>query len=149
VGQLWSLGERMGNSELVAFPLKTSGTVAIGRITGSYSYRDDLGGDFKHPRSVESLAAEVERDAFDQDLLYSYGAFLTVGRVQRDNAEQRVLTAVGVAASPGEEAADSEDDGSEAETSLDPAQLTREQIRQHISQTMPLQRTWVLVLSGG
>jgi restriction system protein len=136
VGQLWSLRERMGNGELVALPLKTSGTVAIGRINGPYSYRDDLGSDFKHTRSIEWLAAEVERDAFDQDLLYSFGAFLTVGRVQRDNAEQRILKAIGLTPGLGEEASDSEDEGPEAETSLDPAQLAREQIRQHISQTI-------------
>jgi restriction system protein len=138
VGQLWSLRERMGDGEIVALPMKTSGTVAIGRIAGPYAYRDDLGADFKHTRSVEWLATEVERDAFDQDLLYSFGAFLTVGRVQRDKAEQRILKAIGVGTgqAPGEEANGAEDEGPEAETALDPAQLAREQIRQHISQTI-------------
>lgn len=138
VGQLWSLRERMKDGELVALPLKTSGTVAIGRINGGYSYRDDLGGDFKHARGVDWIATEVERDAFDQDLLFSFGAFLTVGRVQRENAEQRILAAVGVAApkETGRQAPSPEDEAPEAETSLDPAQLAREQIRQHISQTI-------------
>lgn len=136
VGQLWSLRERMKDGELVALPLKTSGTVAIGRITGAYSYRDDLGDDFKHARSVEWLATEVERDAFDQDLLYSFGAFLTVGRVKRDNAEQRILKAIGAATVQVSNEELGEDEAPEAETSLDPAQLAREQIRQYISQTI-------------
>ena len=136
VGQLWSLRERMQDGELVALPLKTSGTVAIGRINGPYAYRDDLGGDFKHTRGVEWLATEVERDVFDQDLLYSFGAFLTVGRVQRENAEQRILKAIGMISGPSEAGGDSDGEGPEAETSLDPAQLAREQIRQHISQTI-------------
>jgi restriction system protein len=137
VGQLWSLRERMEEGELVALPLKSSGTVAVGRINGPYAYRDDLGADFKHTRGIEWLAKEVERDAFDQDLLYSFGAFLTVGRVHRENAESRILKAIGVGSqAPKQEGATGEDEGPEAETSIDPAQLAREQIRQQISQTI-------------
>ena len=137
VGQLWSLRERMQDGELVALPLKTSGTVAIGRIKGPYTYRDDLGADFMHTRGVEWLAKEVERDSFDQDLLYSFGAFLTIGRVQRENAEARILKAIGQGSSiatPGPEAGDDEAPGTEE--AIDPAQLAREQIRQRISQTI-------------
>lgn len=137
VGQLWSLRERMEQGELVALPLKTSGTVAIGRVNGPYKYREDLGSDFKHARGVEWLETSVERDAFDQDLLYSFGAFLTIGRVQRENAEQRILKAIGASSKDsGIETGSAEDEGLEAETSIDPAQLAREQIRQHISQTI-------------
>jgi restriction system protein len=136
VGQLWSLRERMQEGELVALPLKTSGTVAIGRIDGPYAYREDLGADFRHTRSVNWLKTDVERDSFDQDLLYSFGAFLTIGRVQRENAEQRILKAIG-APVIGAAQESPEDDGVAVETSIDPAQLAREQIRQHISQKMP------------
>jgi restriction system protein len=134
VGQLWSLRERMQDGELVVLPLKTSGTIAVGRVNGPYAYRDDLGDDFKHARSVEWIATEVERDAFDQDLLYSFGAFLTIGRVQRDNAEQRILNAIGAASHPA--AVETGDETPEAEASIDPAQIAREQIRQYISQTI-------------
>lgn len=134
VAQLWSLRERMQEGELVVLPLKTSGTIAVGRLAGPYAYRDDLGSDFRHARPVEWLATEVPRDSFDQDLLYSFGAFLTIGRVNRDNAEQRVLKAIGAAkAEPG---ASPEDESTEAEIAIDPAQLAREQIRQQVTQTI-------------
>jgi restriction system protein len=138
VGQLWSLRKRMQDDELVVLPLKTSGTVAVGRVNGPYAYRDDLGDDFKHTRSVEWIATEVERDAFDQDLLYSFGAFLTIGRVQRDRAEERILKAISgdAARVTTEETSASDDEGPAAETSIDPAQLAREQIRQYISQNI-------------
>jgi restriction system protein len=125
----------MTEGELVVLPLKTSGTIAVGRITGPYAYRDDLGSDFRHTREVEWLAQEVPRDAFDQDLLYSFGAFLTIGRVHRENAEQRILAAIGVPSSAAETTA-TNDEAPEAETAIDPAQLAREQIRQHITQTI-------------
>lgn len=138
VAQLWSLRERMGEGELAVLPLKTSGTIAVGRINGPYAHRDDLGSDISHTRPVEWLATDVPRDSFDQDLLYSFGAFLTVGRVQRENAEQRILKAIGAKATITESpSAGAEEDGApEAETSIDPAQLAREQIRQHITQTI-------------
>lgn len=134
VAQLWSLRERMQDGELVVLPLKTSGTIAVGRIDGPYSYRDDLGSDFKHARSVEWIATDVPRDAFDQDLLYSFGAFLTIGRVQRERAEARILAALG---SPTEEAPEEgQDEAPEADSSIDPAQIARDQVRKHITQTI-------------
>jgi restriction system protein len=127
----------MQDGELVALPLKSSGTVAIGRVNGPYAYRNDLGADFKHTRGVEWLAKEVERDVFDQDLLYSFGAFLTIGRVQRENAEARILKAIQAGPMVGKvELSSGEDEGPEAETAIDPGQLAREQIRQLISQTI-------------
>lgn len=135
VAQLWSLRERMTEGELAVLPLKTSGTIAVGRISGPYAYRDDLGSDFRHARPVEWLATDISRDAFDQDLLYSFGAFLTIGRVHRENAEQRVLKAIGLHSEAPAAQGDAEE-GPEAETSIDPAQLAREQIRQHITQTI-------------
>lgn len=88
VGQLFSLIQRMEVGELVVLPLKTTGTVAVGRIDGPYEFREDLGDDLKHIRSVKWLRTDVARDAFDQDLLYSFGAFLTFGQVRRDRAEE-------------------------------------------------------------
>jgi restriction system protein len=37
---------------------------------------------------------EVPRSAFDQDLLYSFGAFMTVCRIQRGQAEERIRAVV-------------------------------------------------------
>jgi len=135
VAQLWSLRERMQDGELVVLPLKTSGTIAVGRLSGPYAYRDDLGADFKHTRAVDWLKTDVPRDSFDQDLLYSFGAFLTIGRVQRENAERRVLAAIGEPVATPEERSP-EDEAPEAEASPDPSQLARDQIRQHITQSI-------------
>src|SRR5437773_380832 len=82
--QLWSLVHRVQQDELVVLPLKTTGTIAVGRISGPYQYKPDIGGPLTHARPVKWLRTDVPRDAFDQDLLYSFGAFLTIGRVNRD-----------------------------------------------------------------
>lgn len=136
VGQLWSLLTRMQVGELVVLPLKTTGTIAIGRITGQYQYRDDLGADLRHFRPVEWIAKDVARDAFDQDLLYSFGAFLTFGRVKRENAETRILAAMEGRRSRATPSGAPGDDLEEpsAEASPDIEALAREQVRQYVSQ---------------
>lgn len=136
VGQLWSLRERMQVDELVVLPLKTTGTIAVGRISGPYAFREDLGEELRHVRPVTWLKTDVPRDSFDQDLLISFGAFLTVGRVRRTHAQERVLAAISGAPLPHGSAITVDADAVDVETAVDPAALAREQIRQRISQTI-------------
>ena len=141
VAQLWSLLSRMQDGDLVVLPVKTTGTIAVGRIAGPYEYREDLREDTQHVRSVEWLATDVPRDEFDQDLLYSFGALLTIGRVRREEADTRVLSVIerhqdtpAVEAAPVSygEVVDSTD---ETEQPPDVAATAREQVRQFISRT--------------
>lgn len=136
VGQLWSLRERMQVDELVVLPLKTTGTIAVGRISGPYAYREDLGEELRHVRPVTWLKTDVPRDSFDQDLLFSFGAFLTIGRVRRTHAQERVLAAISGTPLPHGPAITVDADAVDVETAVDPAALAREQIRQRISQTI-------------
>ena len=135
VGQLWSLVYRMQKSDLVVLPCKTTGTIAVGRIDGPYEFREDLGEDLRHCRPVHWTATDVARDAFDQDLLYSFGAFLTFGRVKRDNAEARILSSVeGRSTVPpltivGGTEDESVDDAPDIEL------LAQEQVRQYVTQS--------------
>jgi restriction system protein len=59
VGQLWSLLHRMQEGELVVLSMKTTGTIAVGRIAGPYQYRSDLGDDLRHCRPVTWIATDV------------------------------------------------------------------------------------------
>ena len=43
-----------------------------------------------HSRQIEWFASDIPRSNFDQDLLYSFGAFMTICRISRNNAEQRI-----------------------------------------------------------
>lgn len=88
-GQAWSLRMSMAAGDLVVMPLKHSAAIALGRIGGDYRYRTDLPGGPLHTRPVTWLA-KVPRRAFDADILLSFGAFMTVCRVERNDAEQRV-----------------------------------------------------------
>jgi restriction system protein len=87
--QIWPLRDTIQDGDLVVLPLKTRADIAIGRVTGPYAYRTDLPKGPYHTRPVDWLK-ELPRNAFDQDLLYSLGAFMTVCRIERNNAEGRI-----------------------------------------------------------
>ena len=87
--QLFVIGHRIKKGDLVAMPLRNSPQIAIGRVTGPYQYRTDLG-DVHHTIPIEWLREDIPRTEFGQDLLYSIGSARTVCQVQRNNAEARV-----------------------------------------------------------
>jgi len=99
-GQLRTFAHRMKEGDLVAMPLRNRSNVAIGRVTGPYQYRTDLG-DFHHTRKVEWLKTDIPRTAFGQDLLYSLGAIMTVCRIKRNNAEERFKAILAGKSDPG------------------------------------------------
>ncbi len=89
-GQLWAFTKRIKIGDLVVLPLKGQDAIAIGKVTGDYKYQPDSPPDARHTREVEWIQQDIPRSRFDQDLLYSLGAFMTVCRIQRNNAEERI-----------------------------------------------------------
>lgn len=90
VGQLWAFFDRIQIGDLIVLPLKSRSAIAIGRATGSYEFHADFPSGARHTRTVEWLRTDLPRAAFDQDLLFSLGAFMTVCRIQRNDAENRI-----------------------------------------------------------
>lgn len=90
VGQIWAFRERIQIGNLVVLPLKSRSAVAIGKVTGPYEYHPDLPEDARHTRSVDWIRKDIPRTAFDRDILYSFGALMTVCQIQRHQAEERI-----------------------------------------------------------
>lgn len=90
LGQLWAFGHEMKVGDWVAMPLKRKAAIAFGEIKGEYEYHPGAEDPFYHGRKVKWLSTEVPRSVFDQDLLYSFGAFMTICKIQRNDAESRV-----------------------------------------------------------
>lgn len=93
-GQVWAFKTRIAAGDWVALPLKQRSAIAIGRIVGPYAYLDDAPADARHARAVQWLRTDIPRSDFDQDILYSMGSVLTVFRVSRNDAENRVKAMV-------------------------------------------------------
>lgn len=87
--QMFAIAHRIKKGDLVAMPLRNSPQIALGRVTGPYNYRTDLG-DIHHTISVEWLKENVPRTDFKQDLLYSLGSARTICQIERNDAEKRI-----------------------------------------------------------
>jgi restriction system protein len=83
--QLWAFLKRIQKDDFVVLPLKTRSLIAIGKVVGNYQYQDG-----RHTRKVQWIKDGIPRSVFGQDLLYSFGAFMTVCQIKRNNAEDRV-----------------------------------------------------------
>lgn len=90
VSQVWPFAHEMQKGDLVVLPLKTQPAVYIGEITGDYHAETAGQNPFFHWRTVKWIGEAIPRTHFGKDLLYSFGAFLTICRIQRNNAEQRI-----------------------------------------------------------
>lgn len=100
-GQLWALRERIAVGDVVVMPMKTSGQIAIGKVTGDYQYLSDPDPERRHVRPVEWLRTDVPRTAIKQDLLYTLGAFLTVCEVSRNDGAWRMCQVLASGHDPG------------------------------------------------
>jgi restriction system protein len=90
LGQVWAFRGRIKVGDLVVLPLKCRSAIAIGRVSGPYQHRTDLGEGVKHTCPVNWLHTDLPPVAFDKDLLYAFGAFMTVSHVSCDKAELRI-----------------------------------------------------------
>lgn len=133
VGQVWAFRGRIETGDLVVLPLKKQAAIAIGTISGNYVYRSDLGDGIRHTRPVKWIRTDLPRTAFDQDLLYSFGAFMTVCRVQRNDAESRIQAILEGKSATIPKAKVSEEEGEESDSGIQDIELAaRDQIMEYI-----------------
>src|SRR5258708_4773756 len=80
----------MAIGDLAVLPLKTRSALAIGKITGAYTFRPSAPLAARHAREVQWLTKDLPRTSLRKDLLHSLGAFMTVCRITRNGAEARI-----------------------------------------------------------
>jgi restriction system protein len=136
-GQLWAFAIAMQAGDIVVLPRKLTSQVALGRVAGPYKYQD-VGGEYRHTRAVEWVRPDVARSVFGQDLLYSFGALLTVCNIARNGAVNRVAAVLAGKPDPGYTIAPEKSPKPEVvasdsdDASLDLAQAAHDQIVAHI-----------------
>lgn len=89
VGQVWKFANEIAIGDIVALPSKFQPVIHIGKVIGDYQHDNKIDG-IVHYRQVKWLKV-IPRANFDQDILYSFGSLLTVSKVSRENAAERVL----------------------------------------------------------
>lgn len=98
--QLWTFIHGMEEGDSVVLPRKLTSQIAIGTVAGSYKYKK-VKGDFRHTRVINWKKTDIPRTWFEQDLLYSFGAFMTVCNVSRNDVERRVASVLAGKKDPG------------------------------------------------
>ena len=86
--QLLAFAVSMNTGDLVVLPRKLTSQIAIGRVTGPYRFRH-VNLESRHTRSVKWLRTDISRTTFEQDLLFSFGAAMTVCNISRNAAVRR------------------------------------------------------------
>ncbi len=90
MSQIWPIAHTVNIGDWIILPSKMSRTIHIGKITGDYTYHPNHVDPYYHSRDVDWFAQDIPRERFDQDILYSLGAFLTVCRIKKNDAENRI-----------------------------------------------------------
>jgi len=89
-GQIWAFAHDMKIGDWALVPFKTKPAVNVAEITSDYTYNPAGPNPFFHFRTVKWIEQDIPRSVFDEDLLLSMGAFSTIFRIQRNNAEKRI-----------------------------------------------------------
>lgn len=140
-GQIWAFAKKMQPGDWIAVPSKFGPSIHIGEITGEYTHHPEGPDPYYHSRTVRWIEQDIPRTNFDQDILYSLGAFLTICQIKRNDAERRVremakagwmagATTAARIATTGPEA--DEDDADDTGLEIDLEQQARDQITRHI-----------------
>ncbi len=93
-GQVFNFLKSFEIGDIFALPLKTRPAIAFGKVVGGYEYISDNPEDARHSRRVDWTGEPIPRSAFDQDILYSFGSALTVFRVIKNDAEERIKAVI-------------------------------------------------------
>lgn len=101
MAQLWALRSSITTADIIVLPMKSTSQLAVGRKNSGYRYRPDAAEGARHAIGVTWEHTDIPRTAVYQDLLYSLGAFLTVFRVSRNNAAERIETLLRTRRDPG------------------------------------------------
>lgn len=90
VSQVWPFAHEIQVGDWVVLPLKHERAIQVGQVTGGYQFHPEGPNPFFHSRDVKWIGEAIPRSHFGKDLLNTFGAFMTICRVQRNNAETRL-----------------------------------------------------------
>ena len=99
-GQLWAFAVAMQQGDLVVLPRKLTSQIAIGRVKERYQF-SHVNSEMRHTRPVQWLKTDTPRATFEQDLLNSFGAFMTVCNISRNDAARRTAAVLEGRPDPG------------------------------------------------
>ncbi|SRR6266496_1686003 len=92
VGQIWRFANEIKKGDIVVLPSKHRPEIYVGNVKSGYEYKK-ITDEVMHIIPVE-WKGSIPRFVLSQDLLYSFGSLLTVSKITRNNALQKVQAAI-------------------------------------------------------
>ena len=92
VSQVWAFKDGINTGDTVAMPRKGQSVLAVGRITGEYTYRPEQP-EFSHARPVEWINPAVPKSLLPQDLQASMNGHRTIFQPSPLDAAEKLLAA--------------------------------------------------------
>lgn len=142
--QIWAFAKKMNKGDWIAMPSKFAPSIHVGEIVGEYVHHPEGPDPLFHYREVQWIEQDIPRTSFDQDILYSLGAFSTICQIKRNDAERRVramaetgwkmqrLAAAKLAGAPASRDEDEAEDDESTLEMVDVEQFARDQLSKHI-----------------
>jgi restriction system protein len=94
-GEFCYVAHEMKEGDWIVLPSKLKrATIHFGEIIGPYMFEKNAENLFQHFRKVKWFRKDVPRSTFDQDILYSFGALLTVCKIEKNDAEKRTRAVI-------------------------------------------------------
>ncbi len=131
-GQMWSFIKRIKIGELVILTRERSSRVAVGKVVSEYRYDNKIPNGPWHCRSIEWIHRDVPRSKLPADIRQTLSAQLTVCKIDRNLAEQRLLRALESDVAPRVEESITVD--AEFEVRIDPEMGAIDRITQFIGE---------------
>lgn len=101
-GQVFALRSRIRPGDLLVMPLKTTNTLAFGRVTAGYTYlADEKDPDRHHVVQVDWQRTDLPRTAVKQDLLFTLGSAMSIFAPSKNNAVARLEHLLATGTDPG------------------------------------------------
>jgi restriction system protein len=128
-GQIAAFLFDMNADDLVVVQRKGKSAMAIGKITGPYTFDASADMPYRHYRDVHWLNLDLPRSAFDQDLFFSFGAIMTICTIKRHDAEKRVRAMLASGFKPSQTVASTQSSAEDEDPqALDLERLSKDQI---------------------
>ncbi len=89
--QVWPFGHEMKKDEWVILPSKTKPVIHFGKIIGEYEYNPNEQNPFYHSRKVDWFALDIPKAKFEQDIIFSLGAFMTICRIKQEDRIKNIV----------------------------------------------------------
>lgn len=91
-GQGNTFCNKMEAGDWVITPSKTSpGLLHIAEILGDYAFDENAEGAYRHSRTVKWFA-KMHREQFDQDIQSSFGALMTICKIQQEGRVRQTVS---------------------------------------------------------